>query len=577
MASINVNTTNSGSVTYEGGKAYRRSPKQELFLLAASFLNEPKFYETSNEQKSRIDELAEAVANDGKWILNLVEWLRGDGGLRTSAQVVAAACVHARLKLGIDSKDGLNRKIISASIHRADEGPALLAFYIDRYGKNVPKPVKRGVADALNRMNESQYLKYRGKTNRGAISIADAISITHPTPKDQLHDALFAYALNEQHGGKCDDTDLPLIAARNAFEKLQQKTRKEFLTNPTYTSIEKLQLTHEYVFSAMPDATDNEKLMAWNKLIPTMGYQACLMNTRRILALCGEDVEPSASQTIRNWFMNDCDEMFDERQHDKPKPDVSPVLVNKVEWKLFDRLSNPNEYKVMPLSFLAAYRNVPSVAQGVLSDTVWKTLDNIPVLSGRTLILVDGSGSMMGSMSSRSSVSLFDNACMFATALAYKSNAEVYRFNSEAQRVDLKPYIDASKSMLEAIDAFGSAMGGTRVAYSTQQAYHDCVSRGVEINRVIVITDEQTSFTDKPCFYTWRGNSDIALGDAVPSDIPFYVWNVGGYRPAIDLGTPNRMALGGLTDSAFKLITYVENVGNVDGEQKWPWDDIDAK
>ena len=97
MASINVKTPHSGNVTYEGGKVVCRTPKQELFLLSASFLNEPKFYETAGEQASRIDELAEKVAADGEWILNLVKWLRGDGGLRTSAQVVAAACVHARL------------------------------------------------------------------------------------------------------------------------------------------------------------------------------------------------------------------------------------------------------------------------------------------------------------------------------------------------------------------------------------------------------------------------------------------------------------------------------------------------
>lgn len=551
MASINVKTPHSGSVTYEGGNAFRRSPKQELFLLAASFLNEPKFYESANEQVSRIDELAEAVANDGKWILDLVTWLRGDGGLRTSAQVVAAACVHARLKLGIDSKDGLNRKIISASIHRADEGPALLAFYIDRYGKNVPKPVKRGVADALNRMNESQYLKYRGKGKRGAVSIADAISIAHPSPKDELHAALFAYALCEQRGEKPDTAELPLIAARTAFEKLPTDIKVQLLLDPESEVIDKLKLTHEYVFSAIADASDDAKIKIWENMIPTMGYQACLMNARRITELCDNGSTP-----------------------------IDSLMTKRA---LFNRLADPDKagYKVMPLSFLAAYRNVQSEVQSVLSANVGKTIDNVPALYGRTLILVDKSGSMAGGFFTRSTVSPFDNACMFATALAYKSaeiygtaDVSMYTFDCEPHRIELNEYISGNKSMLEALDAFGQACGGTRVAYCTNAAYADCQCRGEHIARVIVITDEQTSFTDNERSSLWYpGDTKFSLDTAVPHDIPLYVWNVGGYRPAIDMGSRNRIALGGLTDSAFKLIRYAESCGDSDSSQQWPWDD----
>lgn len=564
MASINVKTPHSGNVTHEGGKAVCRTPKQELFLLSASFLNEPKFYETAGEQASRIDELAEKVAADGEWILNLVKWLRGDGGLRTSAQVVAAACVHARLKLGIDSGDGLNRKIISASIRRADEGPAVLAFYIDRYGRNVPKPVKRGVADALNRMNESQYLKYRGKGNRGSVSIADAVSIAHPVPKDDEHAALFAYTLNERHDGEKDDSKLPLIAARNAFEALPADVKKQMLLGMDAGDIESLKLTHEYVFSALGDSTDEEKLLMWEKLLPTMGYQACLMNTRRILELCGEGTVPiRLSPRYYHWFgysVPTTDAAGD--------PHVKTPLESRVENLLLNRISNPGEagYKVMPLSFLAAYRNVQKPAQNVLAASVSQTVENIPELGGRTLVLVDGSGSMDYSNSGHSSITPFDTACMFAAAIAYKSHAaSVYRFNTSAERVDLTRFIEGRMSILDALDRFGTAQGGTNVITSTANAYKECIANGEEIDRVIVITDEQTSFGDS----SWEGSLD----DAVPTDVPLYVWNVGGYRPAIDMGKRNRMNLGGLTDSAFSLLAYAEKCGEGDTAE-WPWETV---
>lgn len=562
MASINVKTPHSGNVTHEGGKAVCRTPKQELFLLSASFLNEPKFYETAGEQASRIDELAEKVAADGEWILNLVKWLRGDGGLRTSAQVVAAACVHARLKLGIDSGDGLNRKIISASIRRADEGPAMLAFYIDRYGRNVPKPVKRGVADALNRMNESQYLKYRGKGNRGSVSIADAVSIAHPTPKDDEHAALFAYALNERHDGEKDDSKLPLIAARNAFEALPADVKKQMLLGMDAGDIESLKLTHEYVFSALGDSTDEEKLLMWEKLLPTMGYQACLMNTRRILELCGEGTVP-VQLNHGYWF--DYPVRRDDSTADADDaPRVKTPLESHVENLLLDRISNPGAagYKVMPLSFLAAYRNVQKPAQKVLAASVSQTVENIPELGGRTLVLVDGSGSMDYSNSSRSSITPFDTACMFAAAIAYKSHAaSVYRFNTSIERVHLDRFIEGRMSILDALDRFGMAHGGTNVIVSVANAYKECIANGEEIDRVIVITDEQTSF--------WDGA--YSINDAVPADVPLYVWNVGGYRPAIDMGKRNRMNLGGLTDSAFSLLAYAEMCGEGDTAE-WPWE-----
>ena len=411
-------------------------------------------------------------------------------------------------------------------------------------------------------MNESQYLKYRGKGNRGSVSIADAVSIAHPVPKDDEHAALFAYALNERHDGEKDDSKLPLIAARNAFEALPADVKKQMLLGMDAGDIESLKLTHEYVFSALGDSTDEEKLLMWEKLLPTMGYQACLMNTRRILELCGEGTVPvRLSPRYCHWSgysvpTTDAD----------GDPHVKTPLGNRVENLLLDRISNPGEagYKVMPLSFLAAYRNVQKPAQNVLAASVSQTVENIPEFGGRTLVLVDGSGSMDYSYSSHSSITPFDTACMFAAAIAYKSHAAtVYRFNTSAEKVHLSRYLDGKMSVLDALEKFGSAHGGTNVITSTANAYKECIANGEEIDRVIVITDEQTSFRD----------GSYSLNDAVPADVPLYVWNVGGYRPSIDMGKRNRMNLGGLTDSAFSLLAYAEKCGEGDTAE-WPWETV---
>lgn len=152
--------------THEGGKAVLRTPQQELFVLCVSFLNEDSFYETASETRLRLEELAAHTCSDTDWCLNLIKWLRGDGGLRTVAQIAAVALVHARLGKKLD---GGNRQIIAASIQRPDEGPAVLNAWKTSYG-TIPKPVKRGVADALQNLTENGYLKWNGKTEKGQIS-----------------------------------------------------------------------------------------------------------------------------------------------------------------------------------------------------------------------------------------------------------------------------------------------------------------------------------------------------------------------------------------------------------------------
>lgn len=61
MAGINRKP---GVRTHEGGRATRRTPKQELFVLCAGFLNEDTFYETSGQTEQRLGQLATQVCED---------------------------------------------------------------------------------------------------------------------------------------------------------------------------------------------------------------------------------------------------------------------------------------------------------------------------------------------------------------------------------------------------------------------------------------------------------------------------------------------------------------------------------
>ena len=61
------------------------------------------------------------------------------------------------------------------------------------------------------------------------------------------------------------------------------------------------------------------------------------------------------------------------------------------------------------------------------------------------------------------------------------------------------------------------------------------------------------------------------IDDLIPKSVPLYMWNFGGYQHgAAPSGGGNRHTLGGLTDSAFRLIPMLE------AGRDARWDDLFA-
>lgn len=502
MANINK-TPNRRTRTHESGTAARRTPQQELFVLAASFLNEPTFYEAPTKSCKRLAELCDKVCADTQWCLNLVTWLRGDGGLRTSAQLTAVCIVHARLRKHLN---GGNRGIIRAACRRADDAPAILAAWSRMYGLNIPMPVKRGVADALGDLNEAAYLKWGG---RGAWTIADAIRITHPKPSTKRQEALYRHIV---HPDECvDPLLLPVIDGRHQWNSLDRDAKTAIMRGGAARNvIHDAALTHEAIFSDL-GAIDTETAgRIWDGLLATMGYQAVLMNLRRIIDSCGE--RSTTAQAA------------------------------------LDRIAHPENagYSPMPIGLLSAYRNVPPAARPALEQAARHTLAKVPELAGTTLVMVDKSGSMGTTMSERSTMTRYDAACMFASALALKnSGTTVVPFDTSIHdrlRLD-------GDNPIAMTARFGTPYGGTLVYMSTREA----IRRYGPFDRTVIITDEQT------------GWGDLDVDSAVPAGMPLYVWNMAGYRPSLALGNRARTNLGGLTDSAFAILCADEDI-------KWPWE-----
>jgi hypothetical protein len=144
--------------THEGGTGYTRDARSELFLRAtASFAGEDSFYEEAAVRDGRMRELVSELATDADgfaWLQGFLPWLRDGGNMRTAPVVLAAEAVRARLAAGLE---GGNRQLVGSVLRRADEPGEMLAYWTSRYGRAVPKPVKRGIADTVARLYDERH------------------------------------------------------------------------------------------------------------------------------------------------------------------------------------------------------------------------------------------------------------------------------------------------------------------------------------------------------------------------------------------------------------------------------------
>ena len=192
--------------THEGAPGFARDPRSELFLLAVTNLDGLRFYDRKPEQNAlqvtprrqvelarlaprltgipwqetpaeqRMIELVRQVAaQDPAWTAKFIPWLRDSAGMRTASVVAAAETARAFLAAG---RPG-GRQVVAASLKRADEPGELLAYWISRYGRNVPKPVKRGLADAARQLY-SEYTLLKYDTASHGFRFGDVIELSHP-------------------------------------------------------------------------------------------------------------------------------------------------------------------------------------------------------------------------------------------------------------------------------------------------------------------------------------------------------------------------------------------------------------
>lgn len=506
-------STQPNTRTHQGGIGWTRTPKSELFLMATGAFQDGKgdFYETAQQRDHRLHHLVQqVVAEDRQWLVDFATWLRGPGNIRTAAVVIAVDFVHRSLSLGAPN-DGLNRQIVNAVCQRADEPGELLACWTALYGRAIPKPVKRGLADAVRRMyNGKALLKWDG--DKG-YRFGDVLNLVHaePDPDKPWQGDLFQYALDRRHH---PDTAVPpasnrTLVARKKLMELPVDKRRALVTGDGGAEIlAEAAMTWEALAGWLQGPMDKA---AWEAVIPSMGAMALLRNLRN----------------------------FDQAG-----------VSDEVAARVAARISDPAEVassRQFPFRYLAAYQHAPSLRWSYpLEQALGHSLANVPALPGRTLVLVDRSGSMGSPMSGNSQLNRADAAAIFGTALALRAqDVDLVEFGTTSNPVRYT----RGESVLKILGRY-HFLGGTDTTGAVRKHYN-------KHDRVVIVTDEQAH-------NNYYGDPTAQ----VPADIPVYTWNLAGYHAGHGPSGDNaRFTFGGLTDQAFKLIPMLE----AGATGAWPW------
>jgi hypothetical protein len=514
--------------TAQGGKGYLRDTRSELFVLAVSNMVSEKddFYESAKAKDSRFVALLHSpeVFRDREWATGFVRFLRSKANLRSASIVAAAEIVHARLAAAQAALVGPiqsakqrqelqapftgNRHIVSAAISRADEPGEFLAYWQSKYGKNFPQPVKRGISDAIDRLwNERAYLKWDSESK--GFRFADILQLVHPKTEKEWQNRLFKFTLNTRYSTEpVLPEGLDTITARINLMALPVAERK----NVTAGQLAEAGMTWEALAGWQQAPMD---AASWEKIIPSMGVFALLRNLRN----------------------------FDQ------------AGINKAARRLVeDQLTDPEQItrsQILPMRYMSAYRATQSsgTVSGwapVIEQGLNLSLANIPELSGRTLILVDLSGSMGAALSARSDLRRKDAAAIFGAAVAKRCEfADLYGFDGRLYKFDFTT-VSSILPLANTITASGGGSTATGDAIAASYKGHD---------RLLIITDEQVGGSGG-----WYGHGRVPVDQALSGiKVPVYTWNLGGARVAqMEQGKLKRHAFGGLNDASFKMVPLLE-------------------
>ena len=223
--------------------------------------------------------------------------------------------------------------------------------------------------------------------------------------------------------------------------------------------------------------------------------------------------------------------------------DVGDELLGYVAAKLSDEVEVLKS-RQLPYRFLSALRALPSHAPRSLKLAVSKALDlsvkNTPKFPGRSLVMVDMSGSMFNArVSERSEVMRTDVAATVASVFGLANDADVWVFSEDSEKINIVP---GSPVLMLADRIISSSIAGSSTY--TGAALERAFSRSSKpYDRVVIFTDGQP-----------HDNPSAVINEQLRRDpeLSVYEVNIVGYESVSF--SPRHLTISGFSSSIFELL-----------------------
>jgi hypothetical protein len=473
-----ASTTPKKTVNRAGGEAYKQNEKLELASILVTSLLKDDYYESSGERLERLANLVESI-DDKKFVAKTAIYARNEHGLRS--------ITHALLGELVENVKGEEwvKTAIQKTIFRPDDALETLSYYLNKYGSDHDKNPnkKRAIPNALKKglaLAVGKFDEYQLAKYRGGNSdmkMVDLFNLVHPKPTEKN-------------------------AA--AFKKLINDELKSTGANATWES--KLS---EAGKAGNAEEVENIKKESWKQLISEkkLGYLALLRNLNNIATQAPEVLGDAL------------DMLKDEKMIAKSK--------------------------VFPFQYLKAIKATGDQGESRkihkgINAAIDKSLANVPLFDGKTLVVIDVSGSMHGDPVA--------HASLFGAAL-YKANvsADLMLFAERASyaKVDGEDSISSITNEIQKLATGGSTN------------FHDIFRvANKKYDRIIILSDMQGwvgHYTPTADFNAYCKKYDVK---------PYvYSFDVTGYGD-MQLPEDKVLCIAGISDKIFDVMKLVEQDKN---------------
>jgi 60 kDa SS-A/Ro ribonucleoprotein len=196
---------------------------------------------------------------------------------------------------------------------------------------------------------------------------------------------------------------------------------------------------------------------------------------------------------------------------------------------IFDALERMKVERVLPFRFIAAARHAPQW-EDRLEPVMFKCLEGHEKMSGKTVLLVDVSGSMEGALSRKSDMTCMDAACALAMLVReICENVSILTFSDKVVQIPPRRGFALRDAIIRSQDHSGTYLGKTIDLINQKESY----------DRLIVFTDEQSHD---------RVNTPNGLG---------YMVNVVSYQKGVGYG--KWLHIDGFSEAIIDYIIQTEN------------------